>query len=130
MYRAITDGIEVLVEPEYAPDRSKPELNEFFWLYSVEIRNLSTQTIQLRARHWEITDGGGKVQHVHGLGVIGEQPVLKPGEVFRYTSGCPLTSGHGIMVGSYEMVAADGRRFKVAIPAFSLDVPFEPRIVH
>lgn len=130
MYRSVTDGIEVTVEPEFAPERSRPDLREFFWVYSVEIRNLSENTVQLRARHWEITDGGGKVQHVHGLGVVGEQPILKPGEIFRYSSGCPLQSGHGVMVGSYEMVAADGRRFEVAIPAFSLDAPTEPRVLN
>lgn len=130
MYRALTEGIEVTVEPEYAPERSRPEMSEFFWVYSVEIRNLSSDTVQLRARHWEITDGWGKVEHVHGLGVVGEQPILQPGAVFRYSSGCPLKSGHGIMVGTYEMVAADGRRFEAAIPAFSLDAPFEPRTVN
>lgn len=130
MYRALTHGIEVTVEPEYAPDRSQPQLGTHFWVYSVEIRNLSTETVQLRARHWEIADGSAPVQHVRGLGVVGEQPILRPGEVFRYASGCPLKSGHGIMVGSYEMVAADGRRFDVAIPAFSLDLPFEPRTVN
>ena len=130
MYRAITEDIEVTVEPKFAPERSRPEMGEFFWVYAVEIRNLSTDTVQLRARHWEITDGGGKTEHVRGLGVVGEQPIMKPGEIYRYSSGCPLTSGHGIMVGTYEMVSADGRRFEVAIPAFSLDAPFEPRIVN
>jgi ApaG protein len=130
MYTAVTDGIEVKVAPEYAAERSRPESGEFFWVYEVEIRNHSQDTVQLRARHWEITDGFGKTQHVRGLGVVGEQPILKPGEVYRYASGCPLTSGHGIMVGSYEMVAADGRRFEVAIPAFSLDTPFVARTVN
>jgi ApaG protein len=86
--------------------------------------------VQLRARHWEITDGDGQIQHVRGLGVVGEQPILKPGELYRYASGCPLKTAGGIMVGTYEMVAADGERFEVAIPAFSLDTPFERRSVN
>jgi ApaG protein len=130
MYRAITEGIEVIVEPEYSPERSRPEMGDFFWIYSVEIRNSSSETVQLRARHWEITDGSGIVQHVRGLGVVGEQPILKPGEHFRYSSGCPLKTGHGIMVGTYEMISAGGHRFEVAIPAFSLDTPNTHRSVN
>jgi ApaG protein len=130
MYRSVTQGIEVTVEPEFAADRSRPAAHEFFWVYSVEIRNLSIETVQLRARQWDIADGMGQMQHVRGLGVVGEQPILKPGEVYRYTSGCPLTSAHGMMVGRYEMVSADGRRFDVDIPAFSLDAPSEPRSVN
>lgn len=130
MYRAVTEGIEVIVAPEYAAERSRPEIGEYFWIYEVEIRNRSADTVQLHARRWKITDSAGKTQHVQGLGVVGEQPVLRPGDVFRYSSGCPLTSGHGIMVGSYEMIAEDGRRIEVEIPAFSLDTPFEKRIVN
>jgi ApaG protein len=130
MYRSITEGIEVTVQPEYAADRSQPMSGQHFWIYAVEIRNLSRETVQLRARAWEISDGAGKVQHVRGLGVVGEQPILRPGEVYRYSSGCPLASNHGMMVGHYEMVAADGRRFEVAIPAFSLDTPSEPRVLN
>lgn len=130
MYRAITQGIEVTVEPEFSPERSNPERGDFFWIYTVEIRNLSTATVQLRARHWQITDGLGKVQHIRGPGVVGEQPVLKPGEMFRYSSGCPLRTEQGMMVGSYEMVMADGTRFEAAIPAFSLDMPNEKRVLN
>lgn len=130
MYRAMTDSIEVIVEPEFSPDRSRPDLGEFFWIYAVEIRNRGETTVQLRARHWEITDATGKVQHVRGLGVVGEQPILKPGESFRYSSGCPLATASGFMVGRYEMVAADGRRFEVAVPAFSLDTPFDRRALN
>jgi ApaG protein len=130
MYRAVTEGIEVVVAPEYAAERSRPDQDEYFWIYTIEIRNLSELAVQLRARHWEITDGLGQVSHVRGLGVVGEQPVIRPGERYRYASGCPLRTGTGIMVGTYEMVAADGRRFEVAIPAFSLDAPFAPRSVN
>lgn len=126
-YRSVTNGIEVSVEPEYAPDRSNPERNDYFWVYTVQIRNHGDQSIQLRARHWQITDASGSVQHVRGLGVVGEQPILKPGEAFEYSSGCPLRTAQGMMMGSYEMVWSDGRRLEVSIPAFSLDTPFTKR---
>jgi len=129
-YRAITEDIEVIVEPEYAPERSDPERSDYFWVYTVEIRNHGHETVQLRARHWEITDAMGHVQHVRGVGVVGEQPVLKPGESFRYSSGCPLRTEQGVMVGRYDMVGSNGRRIEVAIPAFSLDTPFERRSLH
>lgn len=129
-YRSVTNGIEVSVEPEYAPDRSNPERSDYFWVYTVQIRNHGDQSIQLRARHWQITDASGSVQHVRGLGVVGEQPVLKPGEAFEYSSGCPLRTAQGMMTGSYEMVWSDGRRVNVSIPAFSLDTPFEKRILN
>ena len=127
MYRAMTENIEVIVEPEYAAERSNPERSDFFWVYTVEINNHGDETVQLRSRHWQITDGMGVVQHVRGVGVIGEQPVLQPGESFRYASGCPLKTGQGVMVGTYEMVSQSGRRIDVAIPAFSLDTPFGKR---
>jgi ApaG protein len=127
MYRTVSHGIEVTVEPEYAPDRSNPERGDFFWVYTVEIRNLRQDTVQLRTRSWEITDALGHVQHVHGAGVVGEQPVIRPGAIFRYSSGCPLRTNQGVMVGTYEMVSADGSRLDVAIPAFSLDSPHMQR---
>ena len=130
MYRAVTEGIAVTVEPEYAADRSKPERGDYFWVYTVEIHNDSDETVQLRSRHWEITDATGHVQHVRGVGVVGEQPVIRPGATFRYSSGCPLRTPQGVMVGSYEMVGANGRRIDVAIPAFSLDAPFVTRSLH
>lgn len=130
MYRTVTQGIEVTVEPEYAPDRSNPERSDFFWVYTVEIRNLRPDTVQLRTRSWEITDALGNVQHVKGPGVVGEQPVIRPGAIFRYSSGCPLRTSQGVMVGSYEMVSADGSRIDVAIPAFSLDTPDVQRSLH
>lgn len=130
MYRAITEGIEVIVHPAFEPERSDPESGEYFWSYTIRIRNLGDKTVQLRARHWQITDGLGRVEHVRGAGVVGEQPILKPGESFNYSSGCPLTTSQGVMVGSYEMVRADGERIEVAIPAFSLDTPDARRSVH
>jgi ApaG protein len=130
MYRKSTRGIEVTVEPEFSPERSRREVGQYFWTYSIEIRNLSTETVQLRARHWIITDADGQVQHVRGLGVVGEQPILRPGDLYRYASGCPLTTSHGIMVGTYEMVSAGGERFEVDIPAFSLDMPADRRVLN
>jgi ApaG protein len=130
MYRAITEGIEVQVVPSFAPERSSLENGAFFWIYDVEIRNLSDAPVQLKARHWEITDATGRVQHVRGQGVVGQQPVIAPGESFHYTSGCPLGTSSGIMAGEYEMVDAEGRAFVVAVPAFSLDVPHAPRALN
>lgn len=130
MYRAVTEGIEVIVQPVFEPERSDPETGDFFWTYQVRIRNLGDKIVQLRSRHWQITDGLGRVEHVRGSGVVGEQPVLKPGESFNYQSGCPLKTSQGVMVGTYEMVNSDGARIEVAIPAFSLDMPDERRSVH
>ncbi|WP_119420834.1 Co2+/Mg2+ efflux protein ApaG [Desertibaculum subflavum] len=125
MYRTITRGIAVSVEPSFLQDESKPQERYFMWAYRVRIENNGTETVQLRARYWRITDAGGRVQEVRGEGVVGEQPVLAPGKAFEYTSGCPLPTPSGIMVGSYRMVAASGESFDVAIPAFSLDSPHE-----
>lgn len=127
MYRAVTADIEVVVRPKFSEDQSQPDKNKYFWTYAVEITNHGRQTVQLRRRHWEITDGNGQRQDVKGPGVVGEQPVLKPGDTFRYASGCPLTTPQGIMVGAYEMVSETGAAFSVRIPAFSLDSPFEVR---
>lgn len=130
MYRALTENIEVVVRPQFSEEQSQPEKSKFFWTYAVEITNLGEATVQLRRRHWEITDGNGQRQDVRGPGVVGEQPVLKPGETFRYASGCPLATPQGIMVGTYEMMREDGARFDVQIPAFSLDSPHEQRLVN
>jgi ApaG protein len=123
MYKAVTENIEVRVEPSFLPEHSAPEEGRWVWAYTVEIRNLGEGTVRLRNRHWTITDENGKVEEVRGPGVVGEQPILSPGGTFRYTSGCPLTTPSGIMVGQYEMERADGERFMVDIPAFSLDLP-------
>jgi ApaG protein len=126
MYSQTTRGIKVTVKPVYLDDQSSPSDNHFVWAYHVRIENGGTATVQLRARHWRITDATGKRQEVKGPGVVGEQPVLKPGDSFEYTSGTPLTAPSGFMSGTYRMEAADGETFDVEIPAFSLDQPDFP----
>ena len=128
MYSSITQDIQVTVEPEFVPERSDAEQATFFWAYTVEIANQGDQTVQLTARHWRIMDGNGRTEEVLGTGVVGEQPVLKPGESFRYTSGCPLSTPSGIMTGSYRMVAENGEVFDAEIPVFSLDSPYVARV--
>jgi ApaG protein len=123
-YSATTHGIRVSVVPVYMDERSKPEAHEFFWAYTVTITNEGARQVQLLRRTWQITDAAGRTQQVHGLGVVGEQPVLPPGESFEYTSGTPLSTPSGFMHGTYHMVeTASGAAFDVAIPAFSLDSP-------
>jgi len=123
MYYATTQKIEVSVEPFYLEDQSDPEEGHFVFAYRVKIENHGGRTVQLINRYWQITDGLGRIQEVRGPGVVGEQPVLEPGEMFEYTSGCPLTTPSGIMAGTYEMEFSDGDRFNVEIPIFSLDSP-------
>lgn len=130
MYRAETDGIEVIVHPEFLPDRSDPGQSQYFWAYTVEIVNRSAHEIELKTRHWIITDALGRVQEVRGEGVVGQQPRLPPGERFSYTSGCPLTTPDGTMEGSFGMIDDHGRAFEVAIPLFSLDIPATRRTLH
>ena len=130
MYEAVTHGIVVRVSPQFVEDQSSPEENYFFWAYSVEIENQSEETVQLESRHWQITDGLGKLEEVHGPGVVGKTPVLEPGASFSYTSGCPLETSSGIMVGSYQMVSAEGELFNIEIPAFSLDSPYANKSVN
>lgn len=123
MYTAVTRDIEVTAEPFYLADRSEPDESRFFWAYRITIANNSGSWVKLMSRHWKITDGRGKVEEVRGPGVVGEQPELDPGDSYQYTSGCPLSTPSGFMAGTYEMVDADGRAFRVEIPAFSLDLP-------
>lgn len=130
MYSRVTQAIQITVLPEFVPERSDADEATFFWTYTVEIANRSEQTVQLTARHWKITDANGRLEEVRGPGVVGEQPVLKPGESFRYTSGCPLNTPSGIMTGSYRMVNEKGEVFEAEIPAFSLDSPFAPRVLN
>jgi len=122
-YEKITRGIAVRVQPFYLEDQSTPEESHYVWAYRVRIENKGDETVQLRTRYWRITDARGRIQEVRGPGVVGEQPVLKPGEMFEYTSGCPLPTSSGFMVGSYQMESAGGETFDIAIPAFSLDSP-------
>jgi ApaG protein len=130
MYTATTKRISVTVEPRYLADRSDPSESRFFWSYTVEIANKSATPVQIVARHWVITDQLGRREDVRGIGVVGEQPVIEPGSSFTYTSGCPLQTPSGTMVGSYQAVGADGEMFSVAIPAFSLDIPGEKRVLN
>lgn len=130
MYRAVTRDIQVTVEPHYLVEESSPDDGRFVWAYSVDIVNLGLDTVRLRARHWRIVDALGRLEEVRGLGVVGEQPVLAPGERFEYTSGCPLRTSSGMMEGCYEMETVDGERFEVAIPAFSLDIPGAARTLN
>jgi ApaG protein len=130
MYTAITRDIQITVMPQFAAERSEPDEGQFFWTYTIEITNLGRETVQLTARHWIITDGNGSSEEVQGPGVVGEQPVIPPGESFRYTSGCPLTTPSGIMVGTYRMLDQAGQPFDVDIPAFSLDSPFAKRVLN
>ena len=130
MYFAVTNDIRVAVEPAYSPERSKPEEGLHFWLYTIEIVNLSRRTVQLTHRHWIITDASGRRQEVRGVGVVGEQPTLAPGQSFRYTSGCPLGEPSGVMEGAYRLIADDGDVFEVVVPAFSLDIPAAPRVLN
>jgi ApaG protein len=124
-YQETTRAITVTVEPTYLEDQSSPEESHYVWKYHVRIDNGGEATVQLRNRYWRITDSLGRVQEVRGPGVVGEQPVLHPGESFEYTSGTPLKTPSGIMVGTYQMEAEDGERFDIAIPAFSLDSPHQ-----
>ena len=129
-YEAETDGIVVRVRPSFLAGQSNPDAGRWVWAYQVEIVNLTGVSVQLMARHWLITDARGQVEDVRGPGVVGEQPVIAPGGSYTYASGCPLTTPSGSMVGSYAMVDAEGRSFDAAIPAFSLDVPGQRRVLN
>ena len=130
-YSRSSNGITVTVRSIYLEDQSDPERSSYVWAYQVRIENHRPDTVQLLRRTWQITDGRGRVQVVEGDGVIGEQPLLEPGEAFEYTSGTPLETPSGIMVGLYHMVATtSGERFDAEIPAFSLDGPGGNRRLH
>ena len=126
MYSQTTRSIAVTVKPVYLEDQSSPSDHRFVWAYQVKIENGGPVTVQLKRRRWRITDSLGREQIVEGDGVVGEQPVLKPGESFEYTSGTPLPTPSGIMVGTYYMETETGETLDVAIPAFSLDSPHQP----
>ena len=121
---AVTRGIRVSVSSEYAPARSRPQANEWFFLYTITITNEGTETVQLISRHWIITNAAGEVEEVRGPGVVGQQPVVGPGESFTYTSGCPLITQFGTMEGSYQMATRSGEPFDVKIAAFTLSEPY------
>jgi ApaG protein len=130
MYSAVSNNIRVTVEPKFLVEQSEPDDDVYFWAYTIEIANGGETSVQLTHRHWKIVDANGRREEVQGPGVVGEQPTLKPGESFRYTSGCPLATPSGIMVGTYRMVDETGRVFEVEIPAFSLDSPYAKRVVN
>lgn len=127
MYEAVTRNIRVRVTPNFDTEQSEPGDNYYLWTYTVEISNEGDEPVQLKTRAWRITDGNGHTEEVRGPGVIGQTPVIQPGASFTYTSGCPLRTSQGVMVGSYQMVDGEGRMFDVDIPAFSLDSPYSTR---
>ena len=126
MYQERTRSIEISVETFYLDDQSAPDRNRYVFGYRIHIDNQGQESVQLISRHWQITDALGRTMEVRGAGVVGKQPILQPGETFEYTSGTPLATSSGIMVGSYQMVTNAGESYDVAIPAFSLDAPDSP----
>lgn len=130
MYERITNGIKIIVRPHYLEGQSKPEEGHYVWAYTITIENHGRETVTLRTRYWKITDAHGRVQEVRGAGVVGEQPTLKPGDSYQYTSGCPLPTASGFMTGAYQMQMSGGELFNVDIPAFSLDSPHEKHSIN
>ena len=127
MYTATTRAICVTVRPQYLPDQSDPAKSQYVWAYKVRIENQGDVAVQLRSRHWKITDGLGRQQEVKGPCVSGKTPRLRPGDAFEYTSGTPLSTPSGFMGGTYQMVSESGENFDIEIPTFSLDTPNESR---
>jgi ApaG protein len=123
IYSATTRALQVTVRPQYLPDQSDPAKSHFMWAYHVRIANTGDVTVQLRGRHWKITDALGRQQEIKQPGVVGKTPVLRPGEMFEYTSGVPLSTSSGFMGGTYQMVSETGENFDIEIPTFSLDTP-------
>jgi ApaG protein len=130
MYVALTRGVRVTAEPEFSPERSDADLAQYVWAYTIAIANEGAVAVQVMTRYWRITDAQGRVQEVRGSGVVGQQPIIAPGETFRYTSACPLATPSGFMVGAYHCIDEDGQAFDVEIPAFSLDSPHMRRVVN
>src|ERR1041385_8020799 len=130
MYRAVTRKIEVTVKPRYMSERSSPSNGYYFWAYTIDITNLGGETVQLKTRHWRITDALGRLQEVKGPGVVGEEPVLKPGESYEYTSGVPLPTPSGFMVGSYGMITTNGEHFRSEEHTSELQSSFAERTIN
>ena len=122
-YALTTRDITVRVAPSYLEDQSDPEAPQYVWAYHIRLENGGTESVQLISRHWIIADARGRVQEVKGLGVVGEQPTLAPGQSYDYVSGCPLTTPSGTMRGTFQMVAEAGWPFEIEIPHFRLDSP-------
>jgi ApaG protein len=129
-YERVTRNIRVAVEPSFLDDQSEPTESRYLWAYRITIENRGGETVQLLSRHWRITDSRGRVREVRGAGVVGEQPVLKPGGAFEYTSGAPLETPSGFMTGTYQMRAISGENFEIDIPLFALESPYEQRRMH
>jgi len=121
---ATTRNIRVGVQARYDPNRSSPQESQWFFLYTVNITNEGRETVKLISRHWVITDGMGKVEEVEGAGVVGNQPILAPGQSFEYTSGCPLTVPFGSMRGTYRMINQHQEQFDIEIAPFTLTEPY------
>ena len=130
MFEETTRGIRIAVTPTFLPDQSDPNEHRYLWAYHIVIENKGGETVQLLTRHWPITDGRGRVREVDGPGVVGQQPVIKPGGTHEYSSGVPLETPSGFMTGSYRMKNEAGENFDVKVPLFALDSPFEERRVH
>jgi ApaG protein len=127
---AVTRGISVSVEPTYLEANSSPDNSQYVWAYRVTIENQGQETVKLLSRHWMITNSRGELNEVKGPGVVGEQPILKPGESYAYASGAPLNTSWGMMGGSYQMQSASGELFDIEIPTFSLDIPGQGLVVN
>ncbi len=130
MYPQKTKNLTVTVVPEFLEEHSRPDENHFVWAYHITIANEGGERVQLINRYWKIIDAQGRVQEVRGVGVVGEQPVLEPGQEYSYTSGCPLPTPIGVMLGAYEMPHDSGERFDISVPTFSLDSPGDARALH
>lgn len=130
MYSKTTNKINITVKPFYLEDQSEPHESHYVWAYKVIINNKGVETVQLKNRYWKIIDSSGNAREVKGSGVVGEQPILKPGEKYEYTSGAPLNTPSGFMGGYYEMTNSTGGNFEVEIPFFSLDSPYASKQIH
>lgn len=130
MYEATTEDIKITVKPRFVEEQSFPDENYYFWAYTVEIHNLGPDDVQLRSRYWSITDATGHTEEVEGAGVVGKEPWIKPDDSFKYTSGAPLYTPSGVMLGHYMMQSKNGAFFKVDIPPFSLDSPYAERVLN
>tara|TARA_B100000035_G_C21024550_1_gene565593 strand:- start:1601 stop:1993 length:393 start_codon:yes stop_codon:yes gene_type:complete len=127
MYKKTTFGVTVTVHPYFLEDQSSPQESHYVWAYQVNIQNSSMNTIKLNHRSWLIIDANGKIINIQGEGVVGEFPILHPGECFEYTSGTPLKTTNGIMQGFYLMSQENGEQLKIDIPTFSLDSPYNKK---
>ncbi len=130
MYEAVTQNIKISVKTKFVEDQSNPNEDYYLWAYRITIENQGDETVQLVSRHWKITDGLGRLQEVKGKGVVGEQPVLSPGEEYSYASASPLTTPSGFMRGSYLMRRDNGTGFQAIVPGFSLDSPYAKNVLH